>query len=405
MAMIAGSTLANRAGQYLVATSVNAIAEQIRREIGNNLTMANIGRVVGQLLPGKANKQKRNAVTRKLIANGGNTSSRGLRNAPVAINFRNFRPKAGTNNFRVRNREFVTEVTTTGSGAYNLELAMAVQPAISSSFPWLAQVAVNHQRYKFHSLKFTYVPSCGTNTAGRVAMAYAIDPLDTLPEDQQTLYQYPDQTDSALWSEMTFTVPANHLKQLFTREMLVPGSDLKTYDNGVLFLATYGAESTLNVGSLFVEYDVELINPQPRAVVDSRNIHLVPVSNERWTSEPSIDITNQAYRIIPAEDSTGLQFTQTGWFCVRVRFICTTTDSVIASIPSSVSANAEFGATGGGDVVIQEGVLVYHEMWIKIIRLNPGNLRHVAYDLGAISGLTNIFISVNKMKDGQVTTI
>lgn len=409
--MIAGTTLANRAGQYLVASSVNAIAEQIKREIGSNLTFENIGRVVGGLLPGKRNKAKRKAVVRKLQNGRNGGGMQNMRTAPVAINVPNrFRVKPGTNNFRVKNREFVGEIS--GATNYTLTHVISVQPGVNRSFPWLSQIATNHQKYKFHKLTFTFVPSCGTDTRGRIAMAYAIDPLDDFPVDQQTLYQYPEQTDSSLWSSMSYTVPSAHLKQLFTRSQVVDGTDIKTYDNGVLFVATYGAADNSVAGSLFVDYEVELINPAPKAISDQRLYSIEPVlSADRWFSQDVVIPPGAPFQLIANAESTGFRFLQTGWFCLRMDIIASTTAEVTALLPTvgtqAGAAEIKFGPDDGTFNIIQDGIRQHVELWINVRRTIAPMTRHVYFKLGddGLAGIAGIQLGVNKMENATQTTL
>ncbi len=408
MAMIAGTSLAGRAGQYLVASSVNAIAEQIRREIGNNLTMNNVARVVKSILPGKRNASKRRAVVQKL--KNGPTTSRQILRAPVAINTPNtFRVRAGTNNFRVKNREFVAEITTNADGSYDLQRVISIQPGLSPSFPWLSQIATNHQKYRFHKLTYSYVPSCGTQTNGRVAMAYAVDPLDEFPIDQQTLYQYPEQTDSALWSPMSYSIPPHQLKPLFTRSRIQDGTDLKTYDNGVLFVATYGGGEAATTGSLFVEYEVELINPQPKVIADPMNYQLgTPVSPNQWYSSAVTELPGAPFQIICDSERSGFRFTQTGWWCVRFNIFTADPETTSPILPTSgTQAGAAVIPPTGTDVVIQDGVRMHLEVWVNVLRTIPVGTRHFYFEFGnsGIANITSMALSVNSMKNGQITSI
>lgn len=397
MALIAGTSLANRAGQYLVASSVNAIAEQIRQEIGNNLTAANLGQLLSRILPGKGNKSKRAAVKQKLQSSRMSAVSRRAA-APLAYNYSpNFRVKQGTNNFRVKNREFVAEVV--AGTTYKVNAVTTLQPGVPDSFPWLSQIATNHQKYKFHNVRYSYVPSTGATTAGRIIMAYSPDPLDTFPVSQNLLYQYPIQTDSTLWSECNLEVPANNLKTLFTRSTQIPDTDIKTYDNGVLFVSTYGAGAEVTTGTLFVEYEVELINPQPKQIVNPLNIQITPpFSDAFWFQEFKTVIPNQPYSILRLSDSTGIQFLQTGWWCVRTFIYASTTDSVDVDVIRNCDVSIV-------ENVIQTGVRVYTEFWVNVKQTNSGDLAHIRYDFGSMAGVGAVTISVNPMNSGAVTPL
>jgi len=318
--------------------------------------------------------------------------------APLAYNYSpNFRVKQGTNNFRVKNREFVAEVV--AGITYKVNAVTTLQPGVPDSFPWLSQIATNHQKYKFHNVRYSYVPSTGATTAGRIIMAYSPDPLDTFPVSQNLLYQYPIQTDSTLWSECNLEVPANNLKTLFTRSTQIPDTDIKTYDNGVLFVSTYGAGAEVTTGTLFVEYEVELINPQPKQIVNPLNVQITPpFSDAFWFQEFKTVIPNQPYSILRLSDSTGIQFLQTGWWCVRTFIYASTTDSVDVDVIRNCDVSIV-------ENVIQTGVRVYTEFWVNVKRTNSGDLAHIRYDFGSMAGVGAVTISVNPMNSGAVTPL
>ncbi len=366
MAMV---PFAQQAGKYLAATAVNAIANKIVQEIGDNLTISNVNRAINSMLPGKTNKQNRNRVRNKVmgaqvrararITNA--PTARGVTNRPVAPRFRSVAGK-----YTVTNREFVATVGGSSGSANLVNLQrIVIQPGLSSSFPWLSQIANTHQKYRFTKLKFSYVPIVGTSVNGRVVMAYAVDPLDVTPITKAEIFQYPTSTEASVWNTLTCDVPPT--STLFTRAGFVNNTDLKTYDGGVLFFATTDVDlpSTDSVGELFVEYEVELITPKPASCPMTATL----VSGDAPLALSSANIFNQGITVpslVPPKDAflpqggtwyfqriaigavnrTVITFTELGRYAVAVQL--TEVDNALSVCAISIGANTNCSLIGSG---------------------------------------------------------
>lgn len=140
----------------------------------------------------------------------------------------------------------------------------AVNPAIPATFPWLASVAGQFEKYKFHKLVFRYKNLKGTSSPGNVILSHDVDSLDASPPSSIAMTQGSSWADGAPWS--VFSLDCHGSPELFTRASAVASSDLKTYDYGKLFVGTEGCTDSSIHGYLEVIYDVELMYKQPAAV-------------------------------------------------------------------------------------------------------------------------------------------
>jgi hypothetical protein len=184
-------------------------------------------------------------------------------NAPVAINrrTRNRRPRITgvSGGITIKHREYIGELN--GSTTFTAQ-SYQLQPGLSQSFPWLSGIANNFEKYKMHSIKLCYVNVSATSERGRVTMAFDRDPLDSDPTSKIDLFSYNGAVEGAVWSPLELTVPVDK-DALFTRRGLISGTDLKTYDMGKLVVASSNNADTSIVGELFLEYNIELMIPQP----------------------------------------------------------------------------------------------------------------------------------------------
>jgi len=174
--------------------------------------------------------------------------------------------------WRIRHREMVDPVNTAGSSYLFAPVAgmtngLPLNPGMDATFSWLSNVALNWERYKFHALKFIYLTRSPTSQAGSVILAPDYDPADTAPIDELTALSYKDAKEDVPWKDIVVTLDPSDLsggrKDHFVRTgPLAANLDIKTYDSGTLWVYTEGVASSVNLGKLFVEYDVELFTPQ-----------------------------------------------------------------------------------------------------------------------------------------------
>lgn len=173
---------------------------------------------------------------------------------------------------RVQHREFISDVL----GAVNFTVSSRpINPGLVTTFPWLALIAANFEKYKFRKLHFVYESSVATTAAGVVLSAIDTDAADPPPISKQAMMSYECSERSNVWMTHTTRMPIQQ-PMLYVRTGPVPaGSDVKTYDAGNVFVASQGAASAAAIGELYVEYDVDLYVPQLTAnpIVSSLNIN------------------------------------------------------------------------------------------------------------------------------------
>jgi len=168
----------------------------------------------------------------------------------------------GDGRIRVRHREFLADLA--GSVAFATTL-IPLNPGLSSTYPWLANIAQNYESYLQNGLSVEFQTSKPTSAAGSVALAIDFDANDSAPLSKQQLMTYHGAVRTPVWSECTLRADPVDLKkfgqQRFVRSGTVVG-DIKTYDIGNLIVATVGMADNSVVGELYLCYDVELDTPQ-----------------------------------------------------------------------------------------------------------------------------------------------
>lgn len=183
-----------------------------------------------------------------------------MRQAPVsvAINVPSARqsPAANRGSYTVTNREYVGYVT--GSSSFTL-VSKFSNPGLSTSYPWLSNLANNYDRYVFRKLRYTFIPSVSTATAGRLALVWNYNAADPPPNTKVGALSIAPANESSVWAPNVLDVPVTG-QILYTRDGLPNNVDLKTTDMGTLYIVT-DLGSAATIGELYVEYVVEFMNP------------------------------------------------------------------------------------------------------------------------------------------------
>lgn len=177
--------------------------------------------------------------------------------------------QTGRNSTRYRECERVGTVN--GSLQFQIVADFACNPGLRDSFPWLASHADLYEKYRIHKLVYRYKNLKGTGAGGNILMSFDYDTLDAPPTSAIEMCQSTVWTDGAPWRIFELHVPVDS-KAYYTRPGLIPGTDLKTYDMGRLFVAAEGSSDstgstdTSPQGILEVEYDIELMEKQPASL-------------------------------------------------------------------------------------------------------------------------------------------
>jgi hypothetical protein len=191
---------------------------------------------------------------------------------PIATS-RRFRQTGGAINGKqstvVTKTEYLQDVA--GSVAFT-NSSFVINPGLPATFPWLSPIAAQYEMYRFRKLNFRYETDSASTYQGTVMLATDYDVLDAPFTTKQAALDYKGCVKDVTWKRSVLTMD-NQEAQVYGKRYVrtgpVTGADLKTYDTGLFQLMTQGQASTVVIGELFVDYEVELIGPKVNAVTGS----------------------------------------------------------------------------------------------------------------------------------------
>jgi len=170
----------------------------------------------------------------------------------------------------VNNEEFVGPVVVLGQPAFNV-FSVNIQPGNALLFPWLSKQAAQWEKYKFNRLEFFYKREVSEfadgGKQGKVIMSVDFDAADPPPATKQQMEDSIPHRDGMPCENISLVVPVSQMNTSstlarFVRTGGVPGSsDIKTYDVGLLNIATQGIPINGEIGELRVKYSCTFMVP------------------------------------------------------------------------------------------------------------------------------------------------
>lgn len=177
------------------------------------------------------------------------------------------------------------------AGTVSISSAVTSQviQCIPSVLPWLAGVGANWGRWRWLSLRYTYIPATATTTLGTIALGMIYDSQDAVPTSLAQMSALSGFSSGAVWSGSDGSVllqtarkvpcpPGAICADLNIRErqkewryitsgtlttLGVSSAEANIYVPARLYVGTVGGTgaAATAVGNLYVTYDVELIDP------------------------------------------------------------------------------------------------------------------------------------------------
>jgi hypothetical protein len=138
----------------------------------------------------------------------------------------------------------------------------AMQPGLSTTFPWLSTQTLGWEKYRWRKLRIWYETRTGTTTVGSILLVADYDAADSAPTTQFAASTYHGTSDDAPWKESYIDLDMNRSQELYLRNgPLAANLDIKTYDFANLFVCTTDG-AAVNWGKVYAEYEIEMINAQ-----------------------------------------------------------------------------------------------------------------------------------------------
>lgn len=187
------------------------------------------------------------------------------------------------NSVRVRNRELIKEITrpaTTGTAQFGADVidirfvnSQVLPPASPGTGPlgpysWLGRTASLYDKYRIVKMKAEFISSMPFTTVGQIGMYFDSDPQAAAPTSFQQIGGGNVYAASVHVSQpLDLMVRPNQLNRLPQYQTSVPATGGDTSGTaGKLIIAntlisTDGVATTLSLGNLWLEYEVEFYNP------------------------------------------------------------------------------------------------------------------------------------------------
>lgn len=193
--------------------------------------------------------------------------------------------------------EYIGDVVSTSTGFVVLN-SYSVNPGQASVFPWMYKKAILYEKYQFKSLEFIYKPMvsqfASLGTTGKVILSFDYDASDAPPTSKQQMEDTDPSADGMPYEMICLKMRPRDLHKNSDAKYVRPGglpggSDIKTYDCGILNIATSGIEANSGtLGELWVKYNCQLTVP----VLEPTNSAPINRSTSQLISSAGESLTN-----------------------------------------------------------------------------------------------------------------
>lgn len=226
---------------------------------------------------------------------------------------------AGPRETRIIYREYIGDVFThpTTAGAFYAR-TYPLNPGLLSLCPWLAPIAQQYEQWTPNGIVFEFKSTSSeyvaTQALGSVIMATEYDSLDAVFSNKQDMLNSAYSNEAKPSERIVHGIECdprdNPLRVFYVRSGAVPsGGSIRDYDLGTFTVATQGgATANLNLGSLYVHYDLtfrkeQVFNGIPARGNLSMYYHLAGTingTNPLGSSSPTVDSSST----LPSTDAS-----------------------------------------------------------------------------------------------------
>jgi len=176
---------------------------------------------------------------------------------------------------RVRNTELINNITSASAATSKTYAAIGSNFV---NFPWLSALARNYSKFRVHALKIYLISSCPSTQRGNVALGWFSDLNDATywftSGTTEAIYQTRHNVSGPCWAgdgeHVVMTIPPSEFTRYTTNPYKRIGVAVNSDGYNQLMAGTIGFQlgsngsgSSLSVGGLFVEYDIELVDSVP----------------------------------------------------------------------------------------------------------------------------------------------
>jgi hypothetical protein len=228
-----------------------------------------VSRVIAKMADLRLARSKRpiikKAAPRRARVEQGGYAQQAKISAPAAFGSRTKVSKAtfGGGRTVIKHSEYVGDIT--GSTNFAVPMALNLNPGLQGSFPWLSQIANAYEKFSVKQIQYRYSSESPTSQTGAVFLSPEYNPQDPPPVSKLETFQNEDTVRTVPWEDVVCKIPNKYLKvynEYFVRLGLMANSDIKTYDPLILYVCTQGNAAGGSMGEIWVDYQIELINPQ-----------------------------------------------------------------------------------------------------------------------------------------------
>lgn len=202
-----------------------------------------------------------------------------------------------TNDLIFTHKEYLQDLTPS-SGNFETLYFQIINPGLSSSFPFLSQIAQYYEEYEFIQCIYevhSMITEGNTTSQGNLIAVAQYNPVNAPFTNKNSMENYEHAVSCKVTDSMFLGIECDPDKRSgnvaeYIRTGPVPnGQDPKTYDMCNVQFCTYNAQPGLNIGELWVHYKVRLSKCKLPAIGSLPNLNI----SMAWAKQMAVTASTQ----------------------------------------------------------------------------------------------------------------
>lgn len=279
----------------------------------------------------------------------------------------------------ISHREYFSDVVASGTGfALAYGSGYVIDPAEPGTFPWLAPIACQFQKFRLSSFKVEYVSDSASSTNGSILISFNRNAASTIPANKQMMLEASECIRCPVWQNAVMSVKCDKTDYWVQPYAYPPSSTVPNYgpgtvsvannsqttQAGILFIATSGVTATTALGEVYIDFTFELSEPisvLPPVILGGLQVNAGSSATNPW---PNPQLIGNGINIFGTLDiqiggTAGYNFLYPGDYMLTITYTSTASDTLgltvsgtqtatlIAQTSSSTSVTACWLVTGG----------------------------------------------------------
>lgn len=184
-------------------------------------------------------------------------------NGPISLSTAKSSASDGPSGTVIHRSEYLASLTS--SVLFTVRQSFSINPGLSATFPWLSNVAIPWQYYRFRKLAIRFETTSSATTQGQVIMTPEYNNTDAAPVSVQNALNNWKSINTVSYRSASLVLDPKKMFSFGSHKLIRTGNppdSINLYDAAKVYIITEGFTSNFAIGNIWADYEIELNTPQ-----------------------------------------------------------------------------------------------------------------------------------------------